>query len=180
MRPGQNEREVDLALKLTDEKLLIGDAALDNTGARSTGSTRLSANVSLNSALGWGELLTASGVHTEGSDYVRASGTLPVGAQGWRVGASASSMRYKLIADEFAALDGQGNRDNGFAGAPALNDYALKGAGLALGWQAGNGGSVRATWARRMGDNPNPTATGNDQDGSLVTNRFWLAASLTF
>ena len=366
MRPGQNEREVDLALKLTDEKLLIGDAALDNTGARSTGSTRLSANASLTSALGWGELLSASAIHTEGSDYLRASGTLPVGAQGWRVGASASALRYKLVTAEFSALEAQGssntfgldasypllrqrqhnlyfsanvdhktfdnqsaqatvsqyqvdvlslglsgnifdnlggggassasltlssgklkldgspnqaadalttrsdgafnklryslsrkqslsadlsllaalsgqsasknldssekfylggasgvraypssegggsdgmlanlelswrlpegfsltgfydwgqvtvNRDNSFAGAPALNDYALKGAGLALGWQAGNGASVRATWARRMGDNPNPTASGNDQDGSLVRDRVWLAASLTF
>ena len=366
MRPGQNEREVDLALKLGDEKLLVGDAALDNTGARSTGSTRLSANASLTSALGWGDLLGASAIHTEGSDYLRVSGTLPVGAQGWRVGASASALRYKLVTAEFSALEAQGssntfgldasypllrqrqhnlyfsanvdhktfdnqsaqatvsqyqvdvlslglsgnvfdnlggggassasltlgsgklkldgspnqaadalttrsdgafnklryslsrkqslsadlsllaalsgqsasknldssekfylggangvraypsseaggsagmlanlelswrlpegfsltgfydwgqvsvNRDNSFAGSPALNDYALKGAGLALGWQAGNGASVRATWARRIGDNPNPTATGNDQDGSLVTNRFWLAASLTF
>ena len=31
---------------------------------------------------------------------------------------------------------------------------------------------------RRRGDNPNPTATGNDQDGSLRENRFWLSASL--
>jgi hypothetical protein len=42
------------------------------------------------------------------------------------------------------------------------------------------GPDFRATWARRIGDNPNPTATGNDQDGSLISNRFWLAASLPF
>ena len=39
------------------------------------------------------------------------------------------------------------------------------------------GPDFRATWARRIGDNPNPAATGNDQDGSLVSNRFWLTAS---
>ena len=61
-----------------------------------------------------------------------------------------------------------------------LNDYSLKGAGLALAWQGNSGLNLRATWARRIGDNPNPTATGNDQDGSLVSNRFWLTASLPF
>jgi hemolysin activation/secretion protein len=72
------------------------------------------------------------------------------------------------------------NHDNGFTGAPALNSYSLKGAGLSLAWQAGNGPSLKATWAHRLGDNPNPTATGNDQDGSLLKNRFWLVATLAF
>ncbi len=36
------------------------------------------------------------------------------------------------------------------------------------------------TFARRDGDNPNPTAAGNDQDGSLKKNRFWLTASISF
>ena len=31
-----------------------------------------------------------------------------------------------------------------------------------------------------MGGNPNPTAAGNDQDGSLTDNRFWLTANLAF
>jgi hemolysin activation/secretion protein len=72
------------------------------------------------------------------------------------------------------------NRNNDFAGAPALNDYVLKGAGLTLAWQAASGPSVRATWAHRIGENPNPTATGNDQDGSLNRNRLWLSAVLPF
>jgi hypothetical protein len=43
-----------------------------------------------------------------------------------------------------------------------------------------NGPGLKATWAHRLGDNPNPTATGNDQDGSLLKNRFWLVATLAF
>jgi hypothetical protein len=61
-----------------------------------------------------------------------------------------------------------------------LNSYQLKGAGLALAWQGPRGTALKATWARRIGDNPNPTTAGNDQDGSLVRDRFWLEATLTF
>jgi hemolysin activation/secretion protein len=60
------------------------------------------------------------------------------------------------------------------------NSYDLKGAGIALAWQANFGLNLKATWAHRIGDNPNPTASGNDQDGSLHKNRWWLAASLPF
>ncbi len=60
------------------------------------------------------------------------------------------------------------------------NSYMLKGAGLALGWQAQLGLNLKATWAHRIGSNPNPTLAGNDQDGSLNKNRFWLQASMPF
>ncbi len=72
------------------------------------------------------------------------------------------------------------NRNNVFAGAPALNNYALQGAGVNAFWFSDFGLTLKATWARRMGKNPNPTATGNDQDGTLVYNRLWLQAALSF
>ena len=64
--------------------------------------------------------------------------------------------------------------------ATALNTYALKGAGL--GWQMQLPGNARIkfSWARRMGNNPNPSNTGTDQDGSLIRNRYWLSASVPF
>ncbi len=366
LREGTQASQTELLIKLADEPLLMGDATLDNTGSRSTGSNRLSASLNLNSPFGLGDLLSANLIHAQGSDYLRLGGTLPVGAQGWRIGANASNMRYRLVTAEFAALDSKGtsgsagleasyplirsrlqnlyfnasldrksfdnqangvtstnyhasalslslsgnlfdrifgggansasltvtsgqldlagspnqpadaassqtdgsyrklrysasrqqvitdevsfyaalsgqwasknldssekfylggssgvraypgseaggaagqllnlelrwrlpqgfnltgfydagqvtvNANNNFTGAPLLNDYSLKGAGLTLAWQGNSGLSLRATWARRIGDNPNPTATGNDQDGSLVSNRFWLTASLPF
>jgi hemolysin activation/secretion protein len=60
----------------------------------------------------------------------------------------------------------------------ALNNYDLKGVGVSVAWTASFGLTVKATLARRIGDNPNPTFTGTDQDGSLTKNRFWLQASL--
>ena len=61
-----------------------------------------------------------------------------------------------------------------------LNGYSLKGYGLSTDWTADFGLNLKATWARRIGNNPNPTATGNDQDGTLRKNRFWLSATLPF
>ncbi len=72
------------------------------------------------------------------------------------------------------------NPDNSFVGASALNAYALKGAGLALTYQSTKGAQIKATFARRIGANPNPASTGNDQDGSLAINRLWLNARLPF
>ena len=364
LREGTQASQTELVIKLADEPLLMGEGTLDNTGSRSTGAKRLSANLNFNSAFGLGDLLSANLIHTQGSDYLRLGGTLPVGAKGWRIGANASNMRYRLITEEFAALDSKGtsstagleasyplirsrlqnlyfnasldhksfdnqangvtstnyqasslslslsgnlfdklggggansaslaltsgqldlsgspnqaadaassqtdgsyrklrysvsrqqvitdevsfyaalsgqwasknldssekfylggssgvraypgseaggaagqllnlelrwrlpegfnltgfidagqvtvNANNNFTGAPLLTDYGLKGAGLTLAWQGNSGLNLRTTWARRIGDNPNPTATGNDQDGSLVSNRFWLTASL--
>lgn len=72
------------------------------------------------------------------------------------------------------------NRDNNFAGASALNSYRLAGTGLGLSWQASRDLIVKSSVAQRIGSNPNPTATGNDQDGTLVKTRWWLSATLSF
>ena len=366
LRPGAQANQTELVIQLADEALRMGDATLDNTGSRATGAERLSANLSFNSPFQRGDLLSANLIHAEGSDYLRVAGTIPVGPHGWRVGANVSTLAYRLITAEFAALDSKGtsnsaaveasyplvrsrlqnlyfnasaeqkrfdnqangatttryksnaltlslsgnqfdklggggansaslaltsgqldlagshnqaadatstqadgafsklrysasrqqgmtedisfyaalsgqwasknldssekfylggasgvraypssegggahgqmlnlelrmrlpegfsltgfydygqlsvNPNNSFTGAPALNDYALKGAGLALAWQGRSGLNLKATWAQRIGDNPNPSATGKDQDGSLLTDRFWLVASLPF
>lgn len=58
--------------------------------------------------------------------------------------------------------------------------YSLEGGGFSLGWMSTSGLSVKASWARRIGSNPNPAANGDDQDGSLVKNRYWLSISQSF
>jgi hemolysin activation/secretion protein len=72
------------------------------------------------------------------------------------------------------------NRFNNFAGAAAPNHYALQGGGLALSWQSATGTRLALTWARRNQANPNPTASGNDQDGTLLTDRIWASAHVFF
>lgn len=72
------------------------------------------------------------------------------------------------------------NRNNNFAGAATINDYLLSGAGASLVWALSSGTSLSATWARRIANNPLAGATGNDQDGTRVINRFWFTASQRF
>jgi hemolysin activation/secretion protein len=72
------------------------------------------------------------------------------------------------------------NPNNDYTGASALNTFALRGGGLALGWQNTTGLSLKAVVSQRVGANPNPTTAGLDQDGTLQLNRFWLTASLAF
>ena len=72
------------------------------------------------------------------------------------------------------------NPINDYSGASALNQYALRGYGFSYAFVSGGGTSIKATVARRIGNNPNPTTTGNDQDGSMVKNRIWLNATVPF
>ncbi len=361
-RPG----ETDLVLRVTDALPIKGNVSADNNGSRSTGTSRLNADLYFNSLLGQGDQISSSFILSEGSNYLRVGATFPVGPKGWRVGANTSALTYRIVAPEFAALNATGssysggieanyplirtqqqnlyfnanadhktydnqsngavsshynantvslglsgnrvdnlggggsnnasavmtmgqldlggspnqaadaasartegvfnklhyslsrqqvldnnwslyaalsgqwadtnldssekfylggasgvraypanevggaigqlfnlevrrrmsqgitlsgfydygqvlvNRNNDFTGALLANNLVLRGAGLALDWQQGAGVNLKATWARRMGDNPNPTATGTDQDGTLVLDRMWLNASLAF
>lgn len=73
------------------------------------------------------------------------------------------------------------NKNNSFADASALNRYDLGGIGISAAWTGPLNITLKATYAHRLGDNPNRDITfGKDQDGSLNKNRFWLTASLPF
>lgn len=66
-----------------------------------------------------------------------------------------------------------------------INEYTLKGGGLAFSRQFDGGITFKITWARRAEDNPNPrtdttTLQIKDQSGSLVRDRVWLSLSASF
>ena len=358
---GQNQAETDLTLTITDSNKMTGDVGADNTGSRSTGVSRVTTNLTFNSPAGRGDQASSNLIHTEGSDYIRAAYSLPVGNDGWRVGLNTSYLSYEVLSlgqtygnstttglearyplvrsrlrnvylqttydaktfenfsagvvatqyntqalsfslngnlfdnwrgggdnnasltlvsglvdlagspneaadaattqtagsfhkwrytlsrqqvvtestSVYAALSGQiasknldssekfnlggesgvraypsgegggsegqmlnvevrarlpsnfnltgfydigsitVNQNNAITGAAALNSFSLKGVGVSVGWIAKFGLSLKATLARRLGNNPN-AINGNDQDGSLVQNRFWLRATLVF
>lgn len=97
LEPGSNDGETALVLQTTDEPFMYGDIGLDNTGARSTGSQRVTANLNVNSPWQRGDLLSLNLLHTQGSDYGRIALTFPYGHDGLRWGLSASSMHYRII-----------------------------------------------------------------------------------
>jgi hemolysin activation/secretion protein len=72
------------------------------------------------------------------------------------------------------------NADNAINGAAPVNYLSYEGAGLGLSWSGPADTVWRATWSRRLGDNPNPKPDGSDQDGTLRHDRFWLSVSLNY
>jgi len=93
--------------------------------------------------------------------------------------------RWKPAPDwQLAALYDYGyvtvNHDNDYSGASSLNEYCLRGYGLAISWRGKRKQTLSLTWARRIGDNANATSVGNDQDGTYFRDRVWFNASLDF
>ena len=109
LEPGAQDGQTALALRLADEPLLQADVGVDNAGARATGSRRATLSATLNSPLRMGDRLRADLLHSRGADYARVGWSLPVGSDGWRVGANASWLDYDVVAPEFAALHAEGN-----------------------------------------------------------------------
>jgi hypothetical protein len=110
---GTHPGETDLVLRFTDELPIRGNVIGDNGGSRSTGPSRVSAEIYLNSILGLGDQFSGNIIASEGSNYLRVGATLPVGNDGWRVGTNASAFTYRLIAPEFTALDATGSSNSG-------------------------------------------------------------------
>lgn len=104
---GEQEGQTHLNLTVTDEALITGGISADNTGSRSTGADRLSANLSLNSPARLGDALVVNLLKTQGSEYQRGAYSVPVGYQGMRAGVHYSHLTYGLIGD-FAALGATG------------------------------------------------------------------------
>lgn len=61
-----------------------------------------------------------------------------------------------------------------------INTYSLKGYGMSMTWQGPYNTNIKATYAHRMGSNPNQTLLGYDQDGSRHIDVFWLNGSVAF
>jgi len=75
------------------------------------------------------------------------------------------------------------NRDlypGALAGSRAGNNYALKGAGLALSWRPLAGTTAQVTVARKVGSNPGLAANGRDVDGSSSRTRAWFQVMTSF
>jgi len=64
--------------------------------------------------------------------------------------------------------------------ADASAHSSLRGHGLSAAWQGPKGLNAKLTWSKREGENPKPTATGTDGDGTLQINRIWFTAGWAF
>lgn len=106
---GQAAAETDLMLSVTDSPLFASDVFADNAGSRYTGGGRVVASARLQSPFGIGDRGDTVLLHSEGSDYGRLGYSLPLGSDGWRIGANASYLKYEISSADFAALDPHGH-----------------------------------------------------------------------
>ncbi len=100
LRQGREAGETELLLKLYQGRTRQTELTMDNAGSRSTGAIRLLANMTWFNPNDVADLLNVVAVHTQGSDYARLAYSMPVGVDGWRMGANASVMDYKVIVGE--------------------------------------------------------------------------------
>ena len=108
LRPGTAEGETRLVVRTTDRPLFNANVGIDDFGDHSTGAIRGTGDFFANSPLHLGDQIAVSFIGSAGNNYGRAGWSIPVGYDGWRVGASASYLQYNLISDQFKALDASG------------------------------------------------------------------------
>lgn len=100
---GSESGKTDLLLSVNEREAVKGSVTMDNTGARTTGIERLMVSLTINSPFQLGDQISLSALKTRGSQYQRVGYTVPVGYDGWRVGAHASQLSYDVFAGEFVA-----------------------------------------------------------------------------
>jgi hemolysin activation/secretion protein len=109
LKPGDEQKEADLKIKITNDSRLNGNIYLDNMGPRSTGQARIGTNFNINSPFKWGDQVNLSALHTHGSDYLRLAYSLPVGLEGLRIGLNGAKLKYDLISSDLSALQASGS-----------------------------------------------------------------------
>jgi len=108
LEPGDKEGTSDFRTQLHDTKFVTGRGEFSNFGSRSTGIPQAIGNVNFNNISGYGDIVSLNGIASQGSSYGQAQYQLPVGRDGWRVGATASYLDYRTIG-EFNTLGSRGS-----------------------------------------------------------------------
>lgn len=109
LRAGEAVGTSELVLELAPAPLATGVLEIDNFGNRFTGKHRVAGQVNLNSPLGIGDSFSARMTKSTSGDLdsVNVRAAVPLGGDGWRVGASYAGTRYSLGSD-FANLQASG------------------------------------------------------------------------
>jgi hemolysin activation/secretion protein len=108
LQPGASVGTSDLLIELNPGKAYAANIEADNYGNRYIGENRLGAALALNSPFNVGDQLTVRALGSDGGmTYARLAYQLPLGGDGWKLGAAYSDTTYKLI-QEFASLQAHG------------------------------------------------------------------------
>lgn len=112
LEAGQSQSQTRLALSVEDSAFVSGDLGVTNHGVKSTGVTQAVGGIALNNLSGIGDQLTLRALAAEDiqSGVVRYG--LPLGRDGLRLSAHASTLRYRL-GGQYKSLDAEGRAFTG-------------------------------------------------------------------
>lgn len=108
LKEGQQAGDTEVLLKLYQNRTMDTEVTFDNAGSRSTGAMRVLASLNLFNPNDLQDLLNLVGSYTQGSQYLRMAYSLPVGLDGWRMGANFSVMNYKTVLGEVGMVGAVG------------------------------------------------------------------------
>lgn len=108
--PGASTGGADVVVSVAEDEPLSLRAEIDNHGSRSTGELRLGLGLRLADVFGRGDQIGARALVTQRGRLLSGhlDAQLPLGGDGWRVGAHLSRLSYQL-AGAFAALGASGS-----------------------------------------------------------------------
>ena len=110
LEAGQAVGETDVVIQLENRRRLSGTFQGDSFGSRSSGRSRVTALVNVDSFLKEGEQFTIQRVQTIGSEYNAVAGSFRIGYDGTRGTLRAAKLRYDL-GDPFSSTNPTGNSE---------------------------------------------------------------------
>jgi len=110
LEAGQAVGETDVVIQLENRRRLSGTFQGDSFGSRSSGRSRVTALVNVDSLLKEGEQFTIQRVQTIGSEYNAVAGSFRIGYDGTRGTLRAAKLRYDL-GDPFSSTNPTGNSE---------------------------------------------------------------------
>ena len=110
--PGATTGGADMVVSVAEDEPLEVRAEINNHGTKSTGEYRAALTLQFRDLFGWGDSTTARGAVSNKGSLVTGSlsTSVPVGGDGWKLGANLSRVQYAL-AGNFAALGAVGQAD---------------------------------------------------------------------
>ncbi|HEX5485253.1 MAG TPA: ShlB/FhaC/HecB family hemolysin secretion/activation protein [Limnobacter sp.] len=118
VRPGDTPGTAILVASPSSTRAVSGKVSIDANGSRFAGTYRGIATVNVDSPLGRGDSLALSQLHSDtgGLDFTLLGYTLPLGANGLKIGINASTVHYKLSEQDFPlGLNGDARSLGAFA-----------------------------------------------------------------
>lgn len=159
LQPGASVGTSDLVVQLEPGAAFSGNVDFDNHGNRYVGEYRVGGTLNINSPLRIGDVLTANALTSgNGLNYGRVAYQLPVGGDGFRVGAAYFETHYEL-AREFKRLNAHGSASGAsiFANYPFIRSQLSNLYG-SLSWEQ-----------KDFSDSVDATSTVTDKRARLVT-----------